>query len=296
MHPKLEQLLHSSALPQSLLLVADSAEQLKQEALQFTHSLLNISELPDPDFFLLSPEGKSLQHSIEAMRQFKDEVYKPPFQRARKLFVILDADRMPQVSANALLKVFEEPLPTSYILLCSTNPGRMLPTILSRCQTLKLELKEEAIALPEEVYSFFGSFDRLSLLDRFKHIDFMTEWLEKKAEVPKNKLEEKDLTVQQKEQLEKEQEAQTAAKMAALLTGYFHEWSSWVRDLHLLSVKGNRAQLGHKAHEKALLEQWQRGSIPSLDNTLQAVKQAKISFERFTPVPTVLFDLWSEMK
>lgn len=295
MHPKLEQLLHSSSLPQSLLLIADSPEQLKNEALEFAQAFLSVPQFPHPDFSLIAPEGKSLQHSIEAVRQFKEEVYKPPFQGPRKLFVILEADRMPPVSANALLKAFEEPLLTSYILLCTSHPGRMLPTILSRCQKLTLDLATESIILPQESHQFFATVDQMSILDRLKQADFIAEWCENQAIVPKVKGEDKDLSAQQKEQLEKEQEAALASKIAAHLNAYLLDWTGWVRDLQLLHVRGNREHLIHKKYEKELLEQVKRGFKPSFEGTLKAVKQAKVSFERYTPLSTVLFDLWGEV-
>ncbi|MFV0339734.1 MAG: hypothetical protein ACK5MA_03760 [Parachlamydiaceae bacterium] len=296
MHSKLEQLCRSASCPQSLLLIANSNESLKSEALDYAKAFLNIQEFPDPDFTLLAPEGKSLLHSVESMRQFRDEVYKPPFRNSRKLFVILEADRMPPVSANALLKAFEEPLPTSYILLCTTNPSRILPTILSRCQKLKIDLQEETSTLPNDVHQFFARCDQMTLLDRMKHGELMTEWFDKMAETPKVKGEDKDLTAQQKEQLEKEQEARTASTISKFFNAYLLEWVSWVRDLHLLKVHGNQNLLYHKSHAPALTEQFRRGFLPSLDHALRSCKQAKISYDRFTPMPTVLFDLWSDVK
>lgn len=296
MHPKLEQLLKSAALPQSLLLVADSAEQLKTEALEYAHAFLGISKLPHPDFSLILPEGKSLQHSIEQVRTFKEEVYKPPYHGCRKLFVILEADRMPPVSANALLKAFEEPLLTSYILLCTSYPSRMLPTILSRCQKLKLDLEGAPVSLPQEAYQFFATLDQIGTLDCLKQADFIAEWCENSATVPKVKGEDKDLSAQQKEQLEKEQDAAYASKVSMLLSAYLLEWTGWVRDLQLLQVGGDRKFLHHKKYENELVAQAQRGFSFSLENTLKSVKQAKISFERYTPLSTVLFDLWGEVK
>ncbi len=54
--------------------------------------------------------------------------------------VIIDtADDMNINAANALLKILEEPPGKSLIMLVSNNPGRLLPTIRSRCQTLRLK-------------------------------------------------------------------------------------------------------------------------------------------------------------
>ena len=54
--------------------------------------------------------------------------------------VILDgADAMNRNAANALLKILEEPPQRSVLMLVSENPGRLLPTIRSRCRRLALK-------------------------------------------------------------------------------------------------------------------------------------------------------------
>lgn len=58
--------------------------------------------------------------------------------------VIIDAaDEMNRNSANAILKVLEEPPKNAILLLLAHNPGRLLPTIRSRCRTLTLKALEE---------------------------------------------------------------------------------------------------------------------------------------------------------
>ena len=58
--------------------------------------------------------------------------------------VIVDgADVMNSHAANSLLKILEEPPKNTVLLLASDNPGRLLPTIRSRCRTLPLKPLEE---------------------------------------------------------------------------------------------------------------------------------------------------------
>jgi DNA polymerase-3 subunit delta' len=54
-------------------------------------------------------------------------------QRA-KVAIIIPAEAMNVAAANALLKTLEEPPPATYLLLVSHQPGRLRPTIVSRCQ------------------------------------------------------------------------------------------------------------------------------------------------------------------
>ena len=53
------------------------------------------------------------------------------------------ADDMNDNAANALLKLLEEPPPRAMLLLLANQPGRLLPTIRSRCQRLELRLLDE---------------------------------------------------------------------------------------------------------------------------------------------------------
>ncbi|KIN64177.1 DNA polymerase III subunit delta' [Sulfitobacter noctilucicola] len=56
----------------------------------------------------------------------------------RRVVIIDDADEMNVNAANALLKMLEEPPERSILLLLSHQPSSLLPTIRSRCRTLRL--------------------------------------------------------------------------------------------------------------------------------------------------------------
>ena len=57
----------------------------------------------------------------------------------RKFAIIDDADFLNQEGANSLLKTLEEPPPGSILVLIGTSPQRQLPTIRSRCQTVRFQ-------------------------------------------------------------------------------------------------------------------------------------------------------------
>lgn len=68
----------------------------------------------------------------------------------RKVFILSCAEEINAESANALLKALEEPPPATLFFLTTSQPNRILPTIVSRCQTIKLQpiperLIEEAL-------------------------------------------------------------------------------------------------------------------------------------------------------
>jgi DNA polymerase-3 subunit delta' len=63
-----------------------------------------------------------------------------------KVVVLHPAERMNGVAANALLKTLEEPPGAARLVLASTSPDALLPTIRSRCQPVPLALPEPAVA------------------------------------------------------------------------------------------------------------------------------------------------------
>jgi DNA polymerase III subunit delta' len=58
----------------------------------------------------------------------------------RRVIVIAEADKMTTEAANSLLKLLEEPPDSTFLILTTSRPSSMLPTILSRCQVIKFGL------------------------------------------------------------------------------------------------------------------------------------------------------------
>ncbi len=96
-----------------------------------------------PDLHHYYPEGKIGLHSIHSMRQFSEDVYMAPFSAKKKIFILHDAERMWPYGSNALLKTFEEPPEDAIIILISSAPEDLLPTILSRCFILRFHALAE---------------------------------------------------------------------------------------------------------------------------------------------------------
>lgn len=75
---------------------------------------------------------------IEDVRAIGDFMSMTPAEGGWRVVIIDAADEMNRNSANALLKVLEEPPKQTVLLLVCHNPARLLPTIRSRCRTLGL--------------------------------------------------------------------------------------------------------------------------------------------------------------
>jgi len=71
---------------------------------------------------------------IEEVRNLKENIKILPLKSKYKIFIIDEAHQLTDAACNALLKVLEEPPAYAIFILATTNPEKMIPTILSRVQ------------------------------------------------------------------------------------------------------------------------------------------------------------------
>jgi DNA polymerase III subunit gamma/tau len=71
---------------------------------------------------------------IDEMRELRERVGFVPHEARYKVYVIDEVHMLTKEASNALLKTLEEPPPHVIFILCTTEPHRLLDTILSRCQ------------------------------------------------------------------------------------------------------------------------------------------------------------------
>ncbi len=137
----LERALERQRLAHSLLLHGENLGTLAALAHAVADRLLNDPRRPSqpfppkqhPDFFALRPAGKSRSITADATRDLIGRIQVSPRISHRKVAVVYEADRMPVAAANIFLKTLEEPPASTTILLLTTRPYSLLPTIRSRC-------------------------------------------------------------------------------------------------------------------------------------------------------------------
>jgi DNA polymerase-3 subunit delta' len=74
---------------------------------------------------------------VDAIRDLEYESNFRPAEGAARVFVIEEADKLNDAASNALLKTLEEPPPTTHIVLVTSRPSSLLPTIRSRSQVVR---------------------------------------------------------------------------------------------------------------------------------------------------------------
>lgn len=109
-----------------------------------------------PDVHILQPSAmdetddsetkKSAWISVEQVRHGIDFVQLTSHRNGLRIVLIYPAETMQASAANALLKTLEEPPENSLLILVSDQVSRLIPTILSRCHLVGLDLPDNAAA------------------------------------------------------------------------------------------------------------------------------------------------------
>ena len=96
----------------------------------------------------LHPETGKMRSEIavDDVRGLGSRMHKTAMGGTWRVAIIDSADEMNRNSANAVLKILEEPPPKAVLLIVAHAPGRLLPTIRSRCRRLALQpLADETV-------------------------------------------------------------------------------------------------------------------------------------------------------
>lgn len=117
-------------------------------ALDFAGALLNdprrVEAGTHPDLRIVEPLGEMIR--IDEIRALHHDLHMRPFEASRRVYVLLDAHRLNEDAADALLKDLEEPPAYATIVLVADTLGPIPETIRSRCQLVPFRrLSERAV-------------------------------------------------------------------------------------------------------------------------------------------------------
>jgi DNA polymerase III subunit delta' len=95
-----------------------------------------------PDILRVTHEKASI--GVDDIRlQLNNDILIKPYSSKYKIYIIDEAEKLTEQAQNALLKTLEEPPVYGIIILLTNNSSALLPTILSRCITLKLKAVDQ---------------------------------------------------------------------------------------------------------------------------------------------------------
>ena len=112
------------------------------------------------DFFALA------DYTIAEIKKLIHFVNLKPYNSQKRVAVILMAEKLNLQAANAILKTLEEPPADALIILTTLNEQKILPTIISRCQKIRLSVEETQ--MPPSDYQDPGKIGQMAIAQRFQ--------------------------------------------------------------------------------------------------------------------------------
>ena len=154
-------------------------------------SCLKIDHGNHPDVITIEPEGNFIK--INAIKDLRSQMKFRPLEGRKRVFIMVDADKMNNVSANSLLKTLEEPSPSNILILITSRHYLLPATVLSRCQQLSFNpirrdtiasFLERRLSLDREsacllASSSGGSIGRALEMNKDSYLTFRNEIIEK---------------------------------------------------------------------------------------------------------------------
>jgi DNA polymerase-3 subunit delta' len=147
--------LESGRIPHALLFTGPSGVGKRQIALALAQGLfcsaasgrpcggcsgcIKSAASNHPDLLIVDvdPETKSRQILLPQIQTLSEALSRTPGESGRHAVIIDHADRMSEDAQSAFLKTLEEPMGQTFFILITSDLSRLMPTILSRCQTLR---------------------------------------------------------------------------------------------------------------------------------------------------------------
>jgi DNA polymerase-3 subunit gamma/tau len=137
------------------------------------------------------------QRGIDDIREIRERVVLQPVEGRYKVYILDEAHQLTDAAFNALLKLIEEPPPHLVFVFCTTDLGKMLPTVRSRCQTfvfsrprlpelvqvLRRVAEGEGIEAPDAALSLIARAARGAYRDAVSTLDQLAAATEKQVTV-----------------------------------------------------------------------------------------------------------------
>ncbi|HWF19726.1 MAG TPA: hypothetical protein VG754_10680 [Verrucomicrobiae bacterium] len=201
------------------------------------------------DIHWVRPESKSRIITVEQMRDLMHEIFLKPNEAEYKVAVIVAADRLNVQAANAFLKTLEEPPAKSVLVLLTTEPQRILETIVSRCLRLNFAGEGGRVLAPAQMewlktFGELASAEQKSLMGRYrllgallKKLGDLREEIEKSltARSPLERFD--DVEPEVRERWEKELSAAIEAEYRLQRSDLLAALQWWLRDVWIQTLE-----------------------------------------------------------
>jgi DNA polymerase-3 subunit delta' len=209
------------------------------------HACRRVENRTHPNVIWVHPESKMRLITADQAREVTRVLNMRPFEAGRKVAVFIGADRLHPGAANAFLKTLEEPPAGSVILLLSTEPGRVLDTLVSRC--LRLSFGSAGLRLETEVRAWVAGFAAAArppgegLMARYRLLGQLLQALANRRTQIESTLADDsplahnpDASPDQREQWDKELSSAIESEYRRIRADFLAGLHAWLRDIWLI--------------------------------------------------------------
>jgi len=236
-----------------------------------------------PDIIFVEKGEDDSVMSIETIReQVVSSIQIKPYSSKYKIYIIEDGEKMTVEAENALLKTIEEPPEYGIIIIITTNPEKLLPTIRSRCITVMTHPVKE-----RDIHDYLTTTYDISE----KRANFAVEYAqgnlgkailiatnEDYGQLVQSVVElETNIFDMNAEDIEAAIKACTQHKLS--ISDYLDLMMMWYRDILIIKVTGNPDRVIYKEQYLTIREQAKYLSFNELEAKAQAIENAKKRIE-----------------
>lgn len=241
-------------------------------------SCTKIARETHPDVRIIVPENGTLK--IAQIREMQRDAHLAPYEGQWRVYILTDFQHATTEAANCLLKTLEEPPNQVVLVLTAVDPGSLLPTIISRCQSLSLrpltiKATERALRSKGVEAAQAELLARLSegaigwALDAAQDASVLeqrADWLALFEQLPAQNL------------IQRLEQAQRLEKLAEHLPQFLDLWVVWWRDV--LLMQADCQELVTNVDQMAKLDRQAAAFRPTQSHRfLQTMQQARSDLE-----------------
>ena len=252
------------------------------------HSCVQAQSLNQPDIIRVTHEKPNSIGVDDIRDQLCSDILIRPYSSPWKIYIVDEAEKLTVQAQNALLKTIEEPPAYGMVLLLTENSQSFLPTILSRCVTLKLRpVKDEQIRkylmeelrVPDYQADVCTAFARGNV-GKAKRLAQSEHFAELRDEVVHLLCHLRDMEI-----YEITEAVRRAAEYKAEVDDYLDLMALWFRDVLLFKATRQIDGLVFADEINYISAQAARSSYEGLEHILKALEKAKtrlkanVSFE-----------------
>lgn len=273
-------------------------EQKGSEPCNQCASCMQVDSGNHPDIIYVSHEKPSSIGIDDVRSQINGSIQVKPYSSEYKIYIVDEAEKMTIEAQNAILKTIEEPPSYAILILLTTNLGKILPTILSRCVVLQIKpvqdekIRQHLISLgvEKEKANFSTSFAMGNVGKAIK-VATSEEFQEIKNDCIHMLKHSKNMEVYELIAASKE-----LIKYKLQIYDYLDFMLMWYRDVLMLKATGNANILIYQEEYIALSEMAKRSSYEGIQRIIEEIERAKVRLHANVNFELTMELLWLTIK